>query len=133
MRVIEFFDHGVSLDPGAVAFMRHDGTEAMTYAEVQEATHRIAAALHRDGLGEGDQVAVLSPNDPLVMPCVLGIMRAGCRWVALNATSSTDELAAMLALVGARMLVHAPQAAASAAQLRERVPGLERLVALRVG
>lgn len=131
MRVIEFFDRGVSLDPAAVAFVRHDGSEPMTYGQAQQMTHRIAAALHRDGLGEGDQVAVLSPNDPLVMPCVLGIMRAGCRWVALNATSSTDELAAMLTLVGARMLVYAPQAAGTARELAGRVPGLERLVALR--
>lgn len=132
MRVIEFFDRGVSLDPEAVAFMRQDGTDAVTYGQAQEITHRVAAALHRDlGPGGDAQVAVLSPNDPLVMPCVLGIMRAGCRWVALNAASSTGELAAMLALVGARMLVYAPQAAETARQLSERVPALDHLVALR--
>lgn len=109
MRVIEFFDRGVQVNPDGIAFMAADGSATVTYRESQALTHRVAAALQRDGMSAGAPVAVLSGNTPTVLAYVLGVMRAGCAWVALNAKSPPTELAALLNLVGARGLLYSTE------------------------
>src|SRR5690606_25863014 len=113
---------------GGVAFMGPDGSGALTYAHAQAFTHRVAAALVRDGFPPGTPVGVLSPNAPAVLPCVLGALRAGCAWVALNARAAPAELAALLDLVGARVLLWSAALAPVADEIRARVPSLERTI-----
>lgn len=125
MQIIEFFDRGAQLNPDNIAFVAPDGTDALTYAEVESLTHRVAAALHRDGFGTNAPVAVLSPNTPSLFPCVLGVLRAGCSWVALNARSTPRDLAAFLDLVGARMLLYSTAMAEVAEACRSAVGTLE--------
>ncbi|MCW3840927.1 AMP-binding protein [Micromonospora yasonensis] len=128
MHLIEYFDRGVRLNPDGVAFVRPDGTGAVTYAEAEAITHRVAAALRRVGLPPGAPVAVASPNSPIVFPCVLGVLRAGCTWVTVNARSTPQEIATLLRTVDARALLYAAGAAVD--QLRESVPSIEHYVAM---
>jgi acyl-CoA synthetase (AMP-forming)/AMP-acid ligase II len=130
MQLIEFFDRGAALAADRVVFAGPDGAGAITYRAAERLSHRVAAALHRDGLHASAGVGVLSPNHPALFPWILGVTRAGCTWVALNARSTSDELAAMLTLVGARALLHAPSMAATAAEVATAVPGLDRLVTI---
>ncbi|QFG21340.1 AMP-binding protein [Actinomadura sp. WMMB 499] len=130
MQLIEFFDRGVLVNPGGTAFVRPDGGGAITYAEADDVTHRVAAALRREGLGPADPVAVLGANTPGLFPCVLGVLRAGCAWVALNARSTPQDLAALLNLVGARALLFDADLAETAAHLRASVPAIEHAVVL---
>lgn len=128
MHTIELFDRGALLNPEGIAFVRPDGTEAVTYAAAETLTHRVAAALQRDGMRDGTPVAVLSENAPALFPHVLGVLRAGCAWVALNAKSTPSELAALLELVEARVLLHSTAMADTAEQLRAAVGSLEQVV-----
>ncbi|TDE34225.1 ligase [Actinomadura sp. 6K520] len=128
MQVIEFFDRGVLINPDGIAFVRPDGTEALTYAEADDITHRVAAALHRDGMGQGTPVAVLSANAPHLFPIVLGVLRAGCAWVALNARARPQDLIGLLRLVGARALLHSDELAEVADRIRGEVETLGRAV-----
>lgn len=130
MQLIEFFDRGVLLNPGGTAFAWQDGTGALTYAEADAITHRIAAALHRDGLGPEAPVAVLATNTPSLFPCVLGVVRAGCAWVALNARSTPEDVAALLDVVGARALLYDADLAGTAARVRDTVKTLEHAVVI---
>ncbi|GAA4978860.1 AMP-binding protein [Yinghuangia aomiensis] len=130
MHAIEFFDRGVNVNPNGVAFVAHDGTGALTYREAEAITHRVAAALQRDGVAPGTPVGVLSANSPLVMPCILGVLRAGCTWVSLNARSATGELGGLLDTVGAPILLHSAELADVAERLCSEVPGLQRLVTM---
>lgn len=128
MHLIEFFDRGVRVNPDGVAFVRPDGTGAVTYAEAAAITHRVAAALHRAGLPPGAPVAVASPNSPIVFPCVLGVLRAGCTWVTVNARSTAQEIATLLRTVEARALFYAAGTAVD--ELRAAVPSIAHFVAL---
>jgi acyl-CoA synthetase (AMP-forming)/AMP-acid ligase II len=130
MQLIEFFDRGAALAADRVAFAGPGGADAITYRAAERLSHRVAAALHREGLRAPAAVGVLSSNAPALFPWILGVTRAGCTWVALNARSTPDELAAMLALVGARALLHAPSMAATAAEVVTAVPDLDRLVTI---
>lgn len=128
MHLIEFFDRGVRINPDGVAFVRPDGSGAVTYAEAEALTHRVAAALHRTGLPAGAPVAVASPNSPTVFPCVLGVLRAGCTWVTVNARSTPEEIATLLRTVEARALLYAAGTAVD--QIRAAVPSIEHFVAM---
>ncbi|GLZ09088.1 o-succinylbenzoate--CoA ligase [Actinomadura sp. NBRC 104412] len=130
MQVIEFFDRGAALNPGGIAFVRPDGTGALTYAEAADLTHRVASALIENGLSPGAPVGVLSANTTRLFPCVLGVLRAGCAWVALNARSTPDDLIALLDLVGARALLHSADLADVAERIRGAVGTLEQVVAI---
>ncbi|HET6449593.1 MAG TPA: AMP-binding protein [Conexibacter sp.] len=133
MRVIEFFDRGAQINPDGVAFMAPDGSHAITYAQTAETTHRVAAALQRDGMTPETPVGILGPNLPETFPCVLGILRSGCAWVMLNARSMPSDLAALMELVGARALLYSTRMADAVAEIQAGVPTLERLVALDGG
>ncbi len=124
MRLIEYFDRGARINPDGMAFVAHDRSAGMSYSEVEMLSHRIAAALQREGLPPQAPVGVLSGNSILAFPCILGVLRAGCAWVALNARSTVDDLAALLDLVEARALLFESDLAETAARIRERVPSL---------
>ncbi|WP_280469206.1 AMP-binding protein [Nocardia cyriacigeorgica] len=130
MQVIEFFDRGVLINRDGVAFTTPDGQTRITYTEAFDLSHRIAAALRRDGCTDNTPVAVLSPNAPIVFPVILGVLRSGATWLAVNPVSGIDELADLLTLVGARVLLYAATTTDLATQLRARVTGLERTVCI---
>ncbi|MBI5439872.1 MAG: hypothetical protein HY900_01535 [Deltaproteobacteria bacterium] len=58
MKLIDFFDKGVELEPGR-PFLIDDGGRR-SYREVQRLSHRIANAFRRDGIAPGTRVAVPS-------------------------------------------------------------------------
>src|SRR3954453_16352807 len=89
MRLVDYLDKGASLGPGAPC-LTTDG-ETRTYAEVQDTSHRVAAALARSGIAPGQAVAILSANDPTSFPCVFGISRAGAVWCPINPRNEAAE------------------------------------------
>ena len=54
-------------------------------------THRIGSGLIANGLAPQAVAAVLSPNDIDAFACILGILRAGCAWMPLNARNALDD------------------------------------------
>jgi acyl-CoA synthetase (AMP-forming)/AMP-acid ligase II len=128
VHTIEFFDRGARLYGDRPAFVNPDRSEVVTYAEAEALTHRVAAALHARGLCDGTPVGILSPNTPWLFPHVLGVLRSGCTWVALNARSATSDLADLLGLVGARALLFAGEMTEVADELVVSVPTLETAI-----
>ncbi|WP_036508869.1 AMP-binding protein [Nocardia aobensis] len=124
MRLIEYFDRGARMNPDGMAFVTHDRSVEMPYSEVETLSHRIAAALHREGLRPQAPVAILSGNSVLAFPCVLGVLRSGCAWVALNARSTMEDMVALLDLVEAQALLFQSELAEIADQIGEQVASL---------
>lgn len=89
MRIIEFFDRGVALDPDRACLIDHHGT--LSFYEVQQASQRIARRMMELGIGRDKKVAVLSPNASLAFECILGILRLGAVWVPVNARNSIED------------------------------------------
>lgn len=89
MRVIDFFDKGVAIDPDRPFLI--DDTVRRTYGETQAMSHRIANALRRAGVAPGTKVAVLSGNAARAFECVIGLVRAGCVWVPINARNTVED------------------------------------------
>lgn len=130
MNVIEMLDRGALLDPDAVAFTDADHSETLTYRDTVEITHRVAAALHRDEIGPGSPVGVLSPNSVRGFPYVLGGLRAGCPWIGINARSNTTELIGFLTRIGAVALFVHPSLQLVAEEIQAAVPTLRAVIAM---
>src|SRR5262245_11120942 len=53
----------------------------LTFAELRDASRRVAGALQGLGLGRGDRVKIVLGRDPIWWICVVGMLRAGIVWV----------------------------------------------------
>ncbi|MEU6273113.1 long-chain fatty acid--CoA ligase [Streptomyces populi] len=86
--------------------VRHDDS-TLTYAELDDASARVAALLRDRGVAPGDRVALTMPNVPLFPVLYYGILRAGGVVVPMNPLLKAREVAFTLRDCGARAaLVH---------------------------
>ena len=94
MQLIDFFDRSAALNPNTI-FVKQ-GAVTRTYAESYCATHRIAAALLRDGFGPSTRVGIYMPNDWRGLEAMFGLWRAGCVMVPVNARNAAEQNAQIL-------------------------------------
>jgi amino acid adenylation domain-containing protein/non-ribosomal peptide synthase protein (TIGR01720 family) len=94
--------------PSAVAVI--DGPNTLTYADLDARTDRLAAGLSARGVRSGDPVGVgMSPGADLVV-AVVGVLKAGAAYLALDPCYPATRLEFLLADVGARLVVTDPGA-----------------------
>ena len=129
---VDYLDRGLTTRPEATCIQTGDGKVTLTHQEVFDGSHRVAAALQNWGLGPGAKVAVFSPNDPAALVCVVGILRAGATWVALNPRSGEEELAALLDLVECDVLITHEAFADRGDGLASRIASLRRTAEIGV-
>jgi fatty-acyl-CoA synthase len=123
-----YLDKGASLGGGAPCLVA-DGV-TLTYDDVVEHSHRVAAALARAGVRAGDKVAVLSGNDPVAFATVFGIARRGAVWVPINPRNAAAENRELLELFDCVALFHAPAFDDLVARIAPEVPALTTVVPL---
>ncbi|WP_369251891.1 long-chain fatty acid--CoA ligase [Streptomyces sp. R41] len=87
--------------------VRHDGT-TLTYAQLNEASARVAALLSARGLRPGDRVALTMPNVPLFPVLYYAVLRAGGVVVPMNPLLKAREVAFTLRDCGARIALASP-------------------------
>ena len=128
MRLVEHLDKGASLGVDAPCLVT--GDEVLTYGEVQQRSHDVAAALARSGIEPGDKVAILSANDPVAFSCVFGVSRAGAVWCPVNPRNEARENRELLALFDCTCLVFQASFAPLVAAIKDELPQLRVLVCL---
>ncbi|MEU6670992.1 beta-ketoacyl synthase N-terminal-like domain-containing protein, partial [Streptomyces sp. NPDC046727] len=89
--------------PEKVAFA--DDRRAVTYAELEARTRRLAGHLVRLGLRRGDRVALCLGNSVAMVEGYLAVVRAGGIGVPVNPRSAPAELEYLLADSGARFVL----------------------------
>ncbi|MFE3762103.1 amino acid adenylation domain-containing protein [Streptomyces sp. NPDC059104] len=68
--------------PGRVAVQQ--GDETLSFGELQERGHAVAAALRASGIGPGDYVPVLMERSPQLVVTLLGVLSAGAAYIAMD-------------------------------------------------
>ena len=86
----ELFWRPVMLHPDKVVIRQ--GDVALTYAELEARAQRLAAALSRLGIGRGDKVLLMMPNDYRYVESLFGIIRLGAVAVPVNIKLGGDSL-----------------------------------------
>ena len=113
--------------PNRVAILVPDGPR-VTFRELDAASDRIAAGLHRHGIGLGDVVAVSLGNRPEFAMAYYGVLKAGATLSPVNPLFRVDEVTARFLDCGARVWILAPEAAAATLnEVRGRVPSLREV------
>ncbi|WP_433876279.1 long-chain-fatty-acid--CoA ligase [Sinomonas atrocyanea] len=89
--------------------------EAWTYADLEDATARLAGMLVRAGIAPGSRVGVMLPNVPEFAVAYYGALRAGAIVVPMNPMLKEREIAYYLGDSGAEVLLAASAVADEAA------------------
>lgn len=87
--------------------VRHDDS-TLTYAQLDDASARVAALLRDRGVRPGDRIALTMPNVPLFPVVYYGILRAGGVVVPMNPLLRAREVAFTLRDCGARVALVFP-------------------------
>jgi long-chain acyl-CoA synthetase len=104
------------------------GTSVLSYGELDALMDRVAAALQRDGIQQGDAIALAGTSTPLQAALFLGALRAGVTVAPLAASVTANDFASMLADAQARLLFVDAGAAALVPE-----PARARCVAIDAG
>jgi long-chain acyl-CoA synthetase len=110
-----------------VALIEASGTAVFTFADLDRAVDKVAAALLDRGLGAGDRVAIVIPNVHEFPISYLAILRAGGVAVPLNLMLTEAEMGRILADAAASFVIAAPPFVETA-QAGVKVGGLDAQV-----
>jgi fatty-acyl-CoA synthase len=108
-------DHGIGswphrrarMEPHAIALVQDE--RRLDYAGLAERTNALAAALAELGVGKGDRVAYLGPNDIATFETLFATTHLGAIFVALNTRLAAPEIAFMLDDSAPTVFVIAPE------------------------
>ncbi|WP_024802858.1 acyl-CoA synthetase [Nocardia sp. BMG51109] len=103
--------------PDKPAVVVADGTEVVTYGDLEERSARLARHLYAAGLRRGDHLALLTDNDPKTFEVYWAAMRSGLYFTAVNRHLSPSEIAYIVNDCGARALVVSARLAETAAAI----------------
>jgi acyl-CoA synthetase (AMP-forming)/AMP-acid ligase II len=105
-----------------------DAQSAVTYAELNERTAKLAGHLADCGIAPGDTVAIMLPNSvPWVESC-LAIARAGAIGVPISYDATEPEIAYRLADAGCKAVFTTAERGDLFARLKSQAPNLQTLI-----
>ncbi|MFZ5637031.1 MAG: non-ribosomal peptide synthetase [Pseudomonadota bacterium] len=81
--------------PQRVAIATIDG--AISYAELERSSRRIASRLRREDIGAEDRIAILADGSPGMIAAVLGILRAGAAFLPIDRLAPPQRQRALIA------------------------------------
>ncbi|MEV2278999.1 amino acid adenylation domain-containing protein [Nocardiopsis sp. NPDC049922] len=119
--VVGLFRAQAAATPSAHAIST--GTETLTYAGLDELTDRIARSLRLRGVGPGDAVGVSLLRGVGMVATVIGILKAGAAYVALDPAYPAARLRLMMSDAGVRFVVAEGPTAAAAMPDAPDAPG----------
>lgn len=131
MRIIDFFDKGVSLYPNNLAFVE-PGSE-FTYAEASLQTHHIASAIRGRGYEKGSKIGILAPNSNIAFITLMGLMRSEAVWLPINPRNSVDANIDLLDRFGGELLFYHSNYEKEAVAIKEQIPAIKELVRIDDG
>src|SRR2546421_9341760 len=83
--------HWAGVRPDATALV--SGAEVLTYHELDQRAHRIAAALGQAGVRRGDRVGLLAKPGPDAVAAILGVLKSGAAYVPLDTCDPPERTA----------------------------------------
>ena len=101
--IVSLFKQQAATTPSNTAVV-YSG-RSYTYAQVDDISNRIAAAIASKGLGKEDVVSVLIPRSEWMVIASLGVLKAGCAYQPLDPSYPTERLNFMMKDASAKLLI----------------------------
>jgi amino acid adenylation domain-containing protein len=79
-------------DATAIVF----GSETLSYGELEGSSNQLARVLHDAGCRKGDRVCILMPKSPAAILSMIGVLKAGCMHVPIDASSPAARIRQIL-------------------------------------
>ena len=95
------------ITPDAIAFRQ--GERSLTYAELADRVDRLAGSLAARGIGRGDRIAYLGPNDIATFEVFFAAGRLGALFVPLNTRLADAEIGELLADCAPAVVFRSPE------------------------
>jgi amino acid adenylation domain-containing protein len=76
--------------PDATAIVM--GPNALTYGQLETSSNRLAHSLHDAGCRKRDRVCILMPKSPAAIVSMIGILKAGCMHVPIDAATPAARI-----------------------------------------
>jgi amino acid adenylation domain-containing protein len=73
-----------------------DRTQTFTYGQLERSSNQLAQLLQRAGCNKGDRVVILMPKSPAAVLSMIGILKAGCMHVPVDASSPAARVRSIL-------------------------------------
>lgn len=105
-------------------------SRTLTYAEIDEASSRLASALSKLGIERGDRVLLRLPNVPEFYVAALGIAKLGAVFIPTSTQFRAAEIAYRLRDSGAVAAVTLAPLAAEIEAARQSAPELKHVISL---
>lgn len=106
------------------------GKRVWTYAGFLSRANRLANALRRLGVRQGENVAILQSNCPQVLESIFACFKAGCGVVPINHRLHPKECCFIIDHSEARVVILSPEFNSSVREVRSGMPGVRHLVTL---
>ena len=130
---IDVCDRWAEREPGRPALLnlRADGIiEEVTYGALRESSNRLANVLAARGIGRGERVAILLPQQPAVAVSHIAIYKLGAVALPLAMLFGAEAIAYRLADSGARALITNARGLAKLASIPEAARRLDLILSL---
>lgn len=126
-------DRWAAQEPHRVALLHvhTDGRiDTIGYGALRQSSNQLANALAAHGIGRGDRVAILLPQQPEVAATHLGVYKLGAVALPLSVLFGGEALCHRLQNSGAKALVTNAAGAAKVAAIRTELPDLELVLSV---
>ena len=110
--------------PQQPAVIMADGSETLTYAQLEDRSARLARLLYGRGLRRGDNVALLSENSARYYDVYWAALRSGLYLTAVNHHLQQAEISYILNDCGAKALIVSAGRAEQALAVAGETPGI---------
>ncbi len=97
--------------------------EKTSYAELEQASNRLARALRDGGCVRGDRIALLVPKSPEALTAMFAALKADCIYVPLDTSSPTARLGRILASCEPACILAVQSTAPALEDLKAFAPG----------
>ena len=106
------------------------GPKRLNYAQFNARSNRMANALYKLGLKQGDNVALLQYNYPEMLESMFACFKAGCGAVPINWRLHPKEFAFIMDHSQAKAAVLSPEFNEAILEVRDRIPNVRSLITL---
>ncbi|WP_139491837.1 non-ribosomal peptide synthetase [Brevibacillus dissolubilis] len=99
----QYIEEQVEAKPNAIALT--DGTEMLTYAELNERANIVAQHIRQAGAGIGTKIGICMERTATLIVGMLGILKAGATYVPLDPAYPSDRLSYIMQDAQASLLI----------------------------
>ena len=106
------------------------GSKRLTYVQFNSRANRLANALYKLDIKQGDNIAILQYNYPETMESIFACFKAGCGAVPINFRLHPNEFAFIINHSEAKAVILSPEFNEAIIDVRDRIPRARHLITL---